>query len=172
VSDAGITGVNLEEKAFAIWDIELCFSIADLVGLRSLKLSGCYKITDYSFERCFNFKELKEISLARLLQITDSGIERLALGCPSLEIVDFSECRTISDRCIEIITKCEPRLTTLKLQNCSLITDKAIKYIVENCRVLRVLNIRGCIKISSYAESKLSAVKSLRHLHGTTPEVI
>ncbi|XP_035892025.1 F-box/LRR-repeat protein 7-like [Anopheles stephensi] len=172
ISDAGITGVNLEEKAFAIWDIELCFSIAELVGLRSLKLSGCYKITDYSFSRCFNFKELKEISLARLLQITDSGIERLALGCPSLEVVDFSECRTITDRCIEIITKCEPRLTTLKLQNCSLITDKAIKYIVENCRVLRVLNIRGCIKISSYAESKLSAVKSLRHLHGTTPEVL
>ncbi|XP_053680171.1 F-box/LRR-repeat protein 7-like [Anopheles nili] len=172
VSDAGLTGVNLEEKAFAIWDIELSFSIADLAGLRSLKLSGCYKITDYSFERCFHFKELKEISLARLLQLTDRGIERLVLGCPALEIVDFSECRTITDRCIEIVTKCEPRLTTLKLQNCALITDRAIRHIVQHCHVLRVLNIRGCIKISSYAEKKLSAVRSLRDLHGSTPEVL
>lgn len=160
----------MEEKAFAIWDIELSFSIADLKGLRSLKLSGCYKITDVSFVRCFKFRELKELSLARLLQISAQGIEQLVLGCPSLEMVDLSECRTITDRCIEIITKCEPRLTTLKLQNCPLITDESIKHIIVNCRVLRTLNIRGCIKISSYAEKKLSAVKTLRHLHGSTRE--
>ncbi|XP_058054067.1 F-box/LRR-repeat protein 14-like [Anopheles bellator] len=171
VSDAGITGVDMEEKAFAIWDIELSFSIADLTGLRSLTLAGCYKITDVSFERCFHFRELKELSLARLLQITDRGIEQLVLGCPSLEVVDFSECRTITDRCVEIVTKCEPRLTTLRLQNCPLLTDQAMGCIIENCQVLRTLNIRGCHQISSSAETWVrSAVKTLRHLQGNTRE--
>ncbi|EAL38830.3 AGAP011928-PA, partial [Anopheles gambiae str. PEST] len=154
-------------------------AIKSLVRLRHIDLTNCERITDaglvgglFTHNRrnvrklylglLTNMSDaaltkLKEISLARLLQISDHGIERLALGCPSLEVVDFSECRTITDRCIEIITKCEPRLTTLKLQNCTQITDKAIRHIVENCRVLRVLNIRGCINISSYAEKKLSA---------------
>ncbi|XP_055629902.1 dynein regulatory complex subunit 6-like [Toxorhynchites rutilus septentrionalis] len=163
LSDAGMTGIDLPESAIAIWDFEMSFSIQDLKRLRFLNLSGCYKITDYTFRRKFCLLELKELVLGRL-QITDYGVEKIAVSCPSLEIIDFSECSEVNDRCVELLAKSCVRLTTLKLQNCPLISDLAIEHLVKYCSVLKMLNIRGCYNITAEAEAKLVKIQTLRHV--------
>lgn len=163
LSDAGITGIDLPECAIAIWDLRMSFAIDDLKRLRYLNLSGCYRVTNYSFRRKFMLQELKELVLARL-QITDYGVEKLAANCPSLEIIDFSECQNVNDRCVEIVSKSCTRLTTLKLHNCPEITDLSIDHLVKHCTTLKHLNIRGCYKISAEAEARLVTIRTLRNV--------
>ncbi|XP_058459433.1 F-box and leucine-rich repeat protein 13-like [Malaya genurostris] len=169
LTDAGMTGIDLPECAIAIWDIEMSFSVENLKRLRYLNLHGCYQVTDYTFRRKFHLQELRELNLERL-QITDYGVEIIALNCPSLEIIDFSECQNINDRCVEVVTKCCLRLSILKLQNCPLITDLTIEHLIKNCTILKVLNIRGCYKITAEAEAKLDTVRTLRHVFANERE--
>lgn len=66
LTDAGITGIDLPECAIAIWDLQMSFSVADLKRLRILNLSGCYRVTDFSFRMKFQLQELRELILNRL----------------------------------------------------------------------------------------------------------
>lgn len=163
LSDAGLTGIGLTEYAVAIWDIRMTFSIENLKRLRYLNLSGCYRITNDTFRKKFRLIEFRELVLARLL-ISELGVESFALSCPSLEIVDFSECPNINDRCVEMVARRCLRLTTLKLHNCQLITDEAIEHLIKYCGALKHLNIRGCHRISAEAEAKLVTIRTLRHV--------
>ncbi|XP_055531454.1 F-box/LRR-repeat protein 2-like [Wyeomyia smithii] len=169
LSDAGMTGIDLPEYAISIWEYQISFSIEDLKRLRYLNLHGCYRITDYAFRRKFRLIELRELVLERL-QITEYGVEKIALNCPSLEIIDFSECQNVNDRCVEIVAQGCIRLTTLKLQNCPLISDLAIDHIVKHCKTLKQLNIRGCYRISAEAEERLGTVRTLRHVFANERE--
>ncbi|XP_001662071.2 F-box/LRR-repeat protein 7 [Aedes aegypti] len=171
LTDAGITGIDLPECAISIWDIQMTFSISDLKRLRILNLSGCYRVTDHSLRTKFQLQELKELILNRL-QISDLGVEMLAVNCPSLEIIDFSECQNVNDRCVEIISKNCTRITTLKLQNCSEITDEAMDHLIKHCTTLKHLNIRGCYKISAEAEARLVTIRTLRHVLSNEREEI
>ncbi|XP_055591235.1 F-box/LRR-repeat protein 7-like [Uranotaenia lowii] len=161
LSDAGMTGIDLPECAISIWDLRLSFSIENLKRLRYLNLSGCYRITNLTFMRKFRLMELKELVLARLL-ITEQGVESIVLNCPSLEILDLSECPNVNDQCVEVAAKCCIRLSTLKLHNCPQISNDAIDLLVKYCHVLKHLNIRGCYKLTAEAEAKLSAIRTLR----------
>lgn len=69
-------------------------------------------------------------------------------NCPSLEVLDMSECKEIDDECVEIITKNLPRLKTLKFNNCDKITEKSMEIITNNCEDLRV-------SLCQHFESKL-----------------
>lgn len=71
-------------------------------------------------------------------QFTYKGIEALVKNCPSLEILDLSECKEIDDECVNIIASSLPRLKTLKLNRCEQITEKCFQIFYDNCTELRV----------------------------------
>lgn len=52
-------------------NINLSRSIANLKGLRTLKLTGCNKVTDVSLIYCFKFLELESLTLAKCHQVSD-----------------------------------------------------------------------------------------------------
>lgn len=114
------------------------FSINQLKGLRILKLAGCSRITDVSLKYCFEFLELKELSLARCYQISIKGIQAVVKRCPSIEILNLAECHSINDKAIELITEKLQRLTSLSLERCIQLTDYTLDYIAMNCKVLKV----------------------------------
>ncbi|XP_053685768.1 dynein regulatory complex subunit 6-like [Sabethes cyaneus] len=138
LTDAGFTGIDLPQKTFAIWDIAETFSIDRLKKLRILKVSGCFKITDFTLRYAFRFMELKELSISRCHQISKQGIEKLVTSCPALEFLDLSECQNINDNCLELIAMNLKRLSTLKISNCPLVSEVGLHYLSTYCKNLKV----------------------------------
>lgn len=135
------------------------YSVANLKGLKVLKLGNCNKITDVTLKYNFKFPELREINLTKCQQVIQSrikmravnftvfsfqlqisiiGIQDLVNNCPSLEILNLSECHNINDKCIQLITEKLLRLTSLSLQRCHQLTDFTLDYIAINCKNLKV----------------------------------
>lgn len=72
------------------------------------------------------------------IQFTLTGVRALVGCCPSLEVLDLSECKEVDDECVEVITSSLRRLKTLKLNRCEKITEKCFEILYKNCTELRV----------------------------------
>lgn len=105
ISDYGITG-----KFQTQW----YFSIKNLQGLRTLRMQNCYKVTDFALIDSFEFKELREVYMART-HFGKEGIEAMVKNCPAIEILDLGEVDGVDDDVVDIITRNLKRLQTLKL---------------------------------------------------------
>lgn len=57
--------------------------------------------------------------------------------CPSLEVVNFSECQGIDDKTIKVLTQQAKRLIELYVDRCNL-SDHSLDSIASNCRFIRV----------------------------------
>uniref|UniRef100_A0A182QF83 F-box domain-containing protein n=1 Tax=Anopheles farauti TaxID=69004 RepID=A0A182QF83_9DIPT len=157
LTDAGFTGIDLPEKTFSIWDVEETFAIDRLKKLRVLKVSGCYRMTDFALRYGFRFTELKELSLSRCHQISEAGIERLVATCPALEYLDLSECPNINDSCVKMIAIQLKRIGTLKLANCPLLTEACLEFLY--------LYVRGCFKLPPDIAERLAKIPTLRQVY-------
>ena len=105
ITDYGVTGK---------FQTQCYFSIKNLQGLRILRMQNCYKVTDFSLIDSFEFKELREVYMART-HFGREGIEAMVKKCPAIEILDLAEVEGVDDDVVEIITKNLKRLHTLKL---------------------------------------------------------
>ncbi|XP_070508367.1 F-box and leucine-rich repeat protein 13-like [Chironomus tepperi] len=153
LTDFGFTGL---ESTYA----KRMHSLRNLKGLQVLRANGLYKLTDFTLEDAFVLKELKELYFARC-NFTIKGITSLAENCPSLEVLDMSECKSIDDECVAIIAKNLPRLKTLKFNNCDKITEKSMEIITDHCADLRNLFIRNC-KLNFDPSDNLAYMRALR----------
>uniref|UniRef100_A0A1Q3FJA7 Putative f-box/lrr protein n=1 Tax=Culex tarsalis TaxID=7177 RepID=A0A1Q3FJA7_CULTA len=164
ISDAGLTGINLDRPAIEIWNEQQTFSLDMLQGLQELQISGCSKVTDLALKTCFKLVELREINLSHCVDITVEGIEAMVLNCPSLEMMDLSDCHLLDDRAIDLISKHLIRLKELKLLRLPLLTAKSVYAILKNCKLLRNINLRGCHKLPRDTTTLLGRLKSLRNM--------
>ncbi|XP_055631275.1 F-box/LRR-repeat protein fbxl-1-like [Toxorhynchites rutilus septentrionalis] len=164
ITDAGLTGVELQRAAIEIWDTQQTFSIDMLQGLQELQISGCSKVTDFALKHSFKLVELREINVSHCTEITEEGIEALVHNCPSLEVMDLSDCYNLNDRCIGLISKHLFRIRDLKLVRLSLLTIESINSILSNCNHLKSINLRGCSRLPRDTISMLAKLKSLRNL--------
>lgn len=114
------------------------YSLKCLKGLKVLRSSGLYKITDAALIDSFDLLELRELHFARCSGITEIGIKSLVKNCPSIELLDLSECKHVNDSAVEYITQDLCRLKTLKLNGCKNVTDKSVTTIYHSCKELRV----------------------------------
>uniref|UniRef100_A0A336M0P5 CSON005795 protein n=1 Tax=Culicoides sonorensis TaxID=179676 RepID=A0A336M0P5_CULSO len=161
ISDAGICAEGfIDERCTFSYP----YRISRLKGLRILRLSGIYQISDVSL-RHFRFLELKELTMARCQLITEVGIEFLSKYCPSLEYIDLTECQNINDYCIELITSYLQRLLCLRVICCNQLTDLSVDSVIANCTRIKTLYIRGCNLITYEALQTLSKVSSLKNIY-------
>lgn len=105
ITDYGMTG-KFQNQCY--------FSIKNLQGLRSLRMQNCYRVTDFSLIDSFEFKELREVYMART-HFGREGIEAMVKKCPAIEILDLGEVEGVDDDVVETITRYLKRLQTLKL---------------------------------------------------------
>lgn len=77
-------------------------------------MQNCYKVTDFALIDSFEFKELREVYMART-HFGKEGIEAMVKNCPAIEILDLGEVDGVDDDVVDIITRNLKRLQTLKL---------------------------------------------------------
>lgn len=145
------------------------YTISRLKGLRNLNLTACNQVTDVSLKYCFNFLELKNLSLAKCQQVSSFGIASFIHKCPSIEVIDISECHNITDKGIESIAMHLPRLTHLHIERCSQLTDHSLDYISVNCKRLKFLDVRGCRSMCSEPNLRVEHVRSLKQVIMSKP---
>ncbi|XP_063708705.1 uncharacterized protein LOC134837267 [Culicoides brevitarsis] len=173
ITDAGVTGFGFvneygdryshSRSKFLRTSKKANYSIQRLNQLRTLKLAGCYHISDKSISE-FRFNELRELVIGRCPQITINGIRMLIDQCPGLETLDLESGKNITDKCVELISLKLKRLKTLKLICCTQLTNDSMHCIALNCKVLKNLYIRGCMNIKN-AESILYGLSSLKNIY-------
>lgn len=147
ISDVGITGIGFVDEyidrygssrsKFLRSSKKCGVSISRLTQLRSLKISGCYHISDAALAH-FRFKELRELVIARCYMITVDGIRAIATECPGLESLDITECKNMTDKCVEIIATRLKRIKTLKLICCTQLTNDSLHSIACHCKMIKV----------------------------------
>lgn len=143
------------------------YSIGNLKGLRSLNLASCNQITDVSLKYAFDFLELETLNMSKCQQITAMGIA--GLKCPSIKVLNISDCHNLSDQAIHIISTSLKRLTYLHIERCSQLTDISLDAISKHCKHLKYLDVRGCRLMCGEPRLKLLAVHSLQQILVSKP---
>lgn len=144
------------------------YSIAHLKGLRSLNLASCNRISDVSLKYAFKFNELEVLSLAKCQQVSVTGIECIVVTCPSIKVLNLSDCHNLSDQAIDVLTRLK-RLTYLHIERCSQLTDFSLDSIALNCKRLKYLDVRGCRAMCSEPSLRLENLRSLQRILMSKP---
>lgn len=69
---------------------------------------------------------------SRCSAISDSGIEALATGVPTLCTLDLSNLNRLTDKGVIALAKYLPSIETILLQNCEKVTEAALSHIEQN----------------------------------------
>ena len=150
ISDAGLA--KLAEGCQGLESVVLisCDNISD-VGVNSLAqhcphLHSLYlaytKVTDMGLTRLGegSCRALKFIDLGELDLITDTGLRKLAKGCPRLEDVNLEGCTKITDVGIASLAHNCVGLHTLYLSQTQ-VTDTGLASLGEGCKALRRISL-------------------------------
>ncbi|XP_054739046.1 uncharacterized protein LOC129245089 [Anastrepha obliqua] len=167
-----VRDANRKKAMFAAYELNLIeeynvdgYNLKKLRGLRTLKLSGCNKITDVSLKYGIKFLELRYLSLSNCPQISLIGVEQMVLDNPSIEILDLSDCESINDRAIQLITYNLTRLRALHISGCSQLTEHSLDAISDNCKHLQTLSVHRCRQIYTDIEERFANMTTLRNLN-------
>ncbi|CAG7837990.1 unnamed protein product [Allacma fusca] len=104
---------------------------SSLPGIRSLKLSGCYNVTDGTISSGFSIRleNLTVLNLSLCKQVSDFSLGRIAMMAVNLESLDLGGCCQISNRGLLMVSWGLKKLTKLNLRSCYLITDTGIGFL-------------------------------------------
>ncbi|KNC99528.1 uncharacterized protein SPPG_04919 [Spizellomyces punctatus DAOM BR117] len=118
-------------------------------GLHTLKLSGCFNLTDAALEQFINLAPtpkstphplmpLSLLCLSGCYHITDNSLARLTPHLHSLESINFYSCEGVTDATVKVIAEHCPRLQSLVMSKCR-ITDEGFEAIGQRCSRLHTL---------------------------------
>lgn len=127
---------------------------ASLPNLKTLILDNCLLSDSLLTSILKGVRVLENLSLKAVQNITNVGLEYVALACPNLKhlyIGDTAWVSNITDAGIErVVEKCHC-LTVLYLANCQELTDRSIQAIAANCTGLQELHVREIVALSDIA---------------------
>jgi len=119
------------------------------VGLKSLKLKGCFRIKDIACTHIAdNAINLTELDLSFCRKLTDKGIIAISSKLSSLTWLDLSHNSEITTKSIIEVAMKLRNLKYLNLHTCIKIQDESMKYIARNLQELEYLEIEGCSRLT------------------------
>jgi hypothetical protein len=132
-------------------------------NMESVKLGGCYALTDASLTALGKYcKELKIFDLhfddEGNSNFTDRGLNDLVDGCPKIESLKLGGCSACTNFSIFSIGCHLPGLKIIDL-SCygnGVLTDAAVKALAKCCSELVSVNLSGCEKLNDGALIALS----------------
>jgi hypothetical protein len=95
---------------------------------------------------------LTSINLQHCKHVTDAGLNKIVLGCPTL-LPDNIRSVAKGDLFLAAIASVHPDLTSLNLQHCKRVTDAGLKTIVLGCPTLLPDNIDSVAKGDLFLEA-------------------
>ena len=171
--------------AMEVLDLSDCVNISDdgvipllekwSHSLKGLKMDGCCKLTDAVLETIGSTcaSRFKELSLSRLVEITDEGLARLSDKLRSLHYLKLERLQTLESESIASVA-CQPHLKYLSLNGDIRVSlpdlfkiidsvddleeldvswiqefdDSAMDKLMEKHQNLKVLRIWGCVRLT------------------------
>lgn len=167
------------DSANKLYDSTLCVLLSKCKNLRELALYECICITNAGLESlpdksgitslhlisaginddgmehiCRSCPDLREVSFAGCMYVTDISIVHLCIDCPNLESLTVSDPDTayhrsnITDGGLEILFQHYSSLRSLTLCNNAYILNLNVDLLVRSCPSLVELDISGCKSIT------------------------
>ncbi|XP_029849793.2 dynein regulatory complex subunit 6 [Ixodes scapularis] len=124
---------------------DVCSSLAHLTQLKELKLAGCVQLTDRGILNAIAFRELQCLDLKMCHNLTDLGMEHIALSNPSLQELTLHGCTQLTDKSVALALHQLSRLDSLVLNGCTGLTDKILEHVAQ-CHTLKRIDISNCIR--------------------------
>lgn len=93
----------------------------------------------------------------------------MAKSCPSLQVLNLSECQSIDDKAVRFIANNVKRLKELYIDRCHKLSDHSLDAIAMECKVLKVLDVRGCRGMCPEPGLQLKTLTSLKNLMTSKP---
>lgn len=123
------------------------FPMNRLRGLRTLDITGCPRVTDSLLTNGLRLPELNRLTMARLKEITERGLEQLVRNCPAIRHLDLSRCPNVDDKSIGHVARGLQRLTHLHVMRCRRLSNDSLFLLEEHAKRLRVLHMEGCHRL-------------------------
>ncbi|KAJ1562633.1 hypothetical protein HK096_006582 [Nowakowskiella sp. JEL0078] len=168
LGDAGVRAfvksqkkIQNNKRGLQVFNIGLCENVTDLgvislaslflgEGLTTLKISGCFKITDDCLDAlrgAISGNLMDTDDNTRICDISDPNYTRKnvhSAAGEALQLLCLSGCFNISDRSISQLIPLLPHLESLNMYACPSITDSTITILATNCPRLASLVISKC----------------------------
>ena len=136
-----------------------CWQLTDF-SVCSIGSNGCGKLTYLDMGHCskiVGMVPMKKGTKSPAGHMSVVSLKVLGLGCPMLEFVCFSHCRSITpDRLETLFGHCMD-LKELRLNRVSNIQDATVFSMVRFCSALRKLNLNDCELVTDKALQYLSS---------------
>ncbi|XP_066919749.1 uncharacterized protein [Clytia hemisphaerica] len=124
------------------------------LNIRQMKLDGCKELTDEGIQtmalRC---PELRALEIASCDQVTARGVYNVLVNCPNLAFLNLSGCEGVSSFSNRSDIISSPfsfgELKYLDLSSCSCFTDSDIEILLGRAPSLEYLYLRLCDSISN-----------------------
>ena len=127
------------------WALEVVFSYAqklefvNIGGLETMRPSADPSFIDRLVSNAG--QTLSSFLCSRTYGMNDAAVRLLAVNCPNLRVLDFSQCANITDESMMIVGMCCIQLEKLNVEACDQITTRSIVCIASNCTKLNEINI-------------------------------
>lgn len=104
--------------------------IKGIPNLESLNLSGCFNLSDHTFEGAISKEvpSLTSLNLSNCKDISNSSLVTIAIRCKNLETIDLSGCTKITNDGLANLASL-PKLKHLNLRSCRQISDPGIGHL-------------------------------------------
>lgn len=123
-------------QARHISDVGLILSIKERTQLQAINISACPKVTDWALcalaRHCPNLTSFSIV----IGSITDKGVEALANGCRSLQVVNLDWCCDLTDKSLEALGRYCPNLREFSCIEANNFTLGGFKALYAGCRNL------------------------------------
>nr|XP_019934488.1 PREDICTED: F-box/LRR-repeat protein 13 isoform X1 [Paralichthys olivaceus] len=123
-----------------------------------LNLRGCTSLTWPSFKCISECRNLQELNVSECFNVTDTMVQEIVEGCPSLLYLNLS-CTLVTDKALRELSRNCLNLQYLSLAYCYRFTDKGFMYLTtgKGCHSLIHLNLSGCTQMTVNGFKYLSA---------------
>ncbi len=102
--------------------------------------------------------ELREISLLRCTDITDTGLKHLA-GCPRIVSIDLGNIFHITDQGMKFLASGCHDIQKILLNDALNITDDGLKFLTEGCTNIQILSLLNSNNITGLLSDVLTLTR-------------
>ncbi|XP_064606246.1 F-box and leucine-rich repeat protein 13-like [Liolophura sinensis] len=122
------------------------------VSLTHVSFLGSPLLTDETFKRLAQCKDLKMIKVDGNRRISDHSMKQIGRNCLELEHVYLADCHRLTDFTLKSLANCK-NLRVLNVADCVRISDAGVRHLAEGPAglSLRELNLTNCVRVGDMA---------------------